>query len=174
MEGSAVTVDLVSIWGELMDAVGRASPFTRSHLVEAHPVSLNKNVLTVGYDPEFAEQLSLADNAKTHSILQTKLGEAGLRGVQVKFVQAERPPGWMPAASRSSLDGLLPDESREAALPPAARAGSASTTVSGAAKKDRPAAPVTPVALNVEDFKNDPLIRKALEIFKGQIVEVRT
>jgi hypothetical protein len=23
-----------------------------------------------------------------------------------------------------------------------------------------------------EDFKNDPLIRKALEIFKGQIVEV--
>jgi len=25
-----------------------------------------------------------------------------------------------------------------------------------------------------EDFKNDPLIQKALEIFKGQIVDVRT
>ncbi len=29
------------------------------------------------------------------------------------------------------------------------------------------------VPFNKDDFKNDPLIRKALEIFKGQIVEVR-
>jgi hypothetical protein len=29
------------------------------------------------------------------------------------------------------------------------------------------------VAFNKNDFKNDPLIQKALEIFKGQIVEVR-
>ena len=34
---------------------------------------------------------------------------------------------------------------------------------------DRPAAKLTSVA----DFKNDPLIKQALEIFKGQIVEVR-
>jgi hypothetical protein len=31
----------------------------------------------------------------------------------------------------------------------------------------------SPVAFNKNDFKNDPLIQKALEIFKGQIVEVR-
>ena len=30
-----------------------------------------------------------------------------------------------------------------------------------------------PVTFNKNDFKNDPLIQKALEIFKGQIVEVR-
>jgi len=30
-----------------------------------------------------------------------------------------------------------------------------------------------PVAFDKESFKNDPLIQKALEIFKGQIVEVR-
>jgi hypothetical protein len=35
--------------------------------------------------------------------------------------------------------------------------------------KEKPA----PVSLNKDDFKNDPLIQKALEIFKGQIVEVR-
>jgi hypothetical protein len=29
------------------------------------------------------------------------------------------------------------------------------------------------VPFNKNDFKNDPLIQKALEIFKGQIVEVR-
>jgi hypothetical protein len=37
------------------------------------------------------------------------------------------------------------------------------------------AAPAPPPrrAASVEEFKNDPLIKKALEIFKGQIVEVR-
>jgi hypothetical protein len=29
------------------------------------------------------------------------------------------------------------------------------------------------VPFNKEDFKNDPLIQKALEVFKGTIVEVR-
>jgi hypothetical protein len=29
------------------------------------------------------------------------------------------------------------------------------------------------VPFNKDDFKNDPLIQKALEVFKGQIVEVR-
>jgi hypothetical protein len=31
-----------------------------------------------------------------------------------------------------------------------------------------------PAPFNKDDFKNDPLIQKALEIFKGQIVEVRS
>jgi hypothetical protein len=31
-----------------------------------------------------------------------------------------------------------------------------------------------PVAFNKDTFKNDPLIQKALEIFKGSIVEVRS
>jgi hypothetical protein len=30
-----------------------------------------------------------------------------------------------------------------------------------------------PVAFNKNDFKNDPLIQRALEMFKGQIIEVR-
>ena len=30
-----------------------------------------------------------------------------------------------------------------------------------------------PVPFSKDDFKNDPLIQKALEIFKGQIIEVR-
>ena len=30
-----------------------------------------------------------------------------------------------------------------------------------------------PMALNKNDFKDDPLIKRALEVFRGQIVEVR-
>jgi len=35
------------------------------------------------------------------------------------------------------------------------------------------ARPAPPAAVNADDYKNDPLIQKALEVFKGQIVEVR-
>ena len=159
----AAEIDLVSVWTELLDAVGRASPFTRGHLVEAHPISLTPKLLTIGYDPEFADEMTLADNPKTHSILQTKLGEAGHRGVQVKFVQADRPPGW--AANRVAASGAV-----QAQEPP----NEAKAPASGAAvlppRREKPAGPVS---LSLEDFKNDPLIQKALEIFKGQIVEVR-
>ena len=45
------------------------------------------------------------------------------------------------------------------------------------APSPRPVAPPSaerPAKLtSVEDFKNDPLIKQALEIFKGQIVEIR-
>jgi hypothetical protein len=42
------------------------------------------------------------------------------------------------------------------------------------AKPTAPAKPgVGPVKKNLDDFRNDPLIKKALEIFKGTIVEVR-
>jgi DNA polymerase-3 subunit gamma/tau len=44
---------------------------------------------------------------------------------------------------------------------------------SAPAKSGAPTRVAEPAKMNVEDFKNDPLIKKALEIFKGTIVEVR-
>jgi len=44
------------------------------------------------------------------------------------------------------------------------------TQAAGAEQKNEKMAS-TP--LNKEDFKNDPLIKEALEVFKGTIVEVR-
>ena len=65
------------LWGKLVEAVGRASPFVQAYFMEAHPVSFAKNVLTIGFDPEFADHLPLVDNAKNHALLQTKLAELG-------------------------------------------------------------------------------------------------
>ena len=81
----------------------------------------------------------------------------------VKFVLAESP------YPRSELVVEAPAETPQPAAAkaatPAAGAGAAP-----APKKDKP----TPIVMNEDDFKNDPLIKKALEIFKGQIVEIRT
>ncbi|MCU0771486.1 MAG: DNA polymerase III subunit gamma/tau [Verrucomicrobia bacterium] len=156
--------DLKATWTQLLEAVARASKFAHTYLVQAHPVSLARNVLTIGFDPEFEDQMGLADNSKTHDLLQTKLAEMGHPGTQVKFVIANAPASTSPAP-RPVEDDAVP------AIPAA--------VVAAPARQSSPKPPEKPAKKNPapsvspEEFKNDPLIAKALEVFKGQIVDVR-
>ncbi|MDB6125975.1 MAG: dnax nterm: dna polymerase iii subunit gamma and tau [Pedosphaera sp.] len=160
-------VNLDQLWNRLVDAVGRASPFMRSYMLEAHPVSLAKNIFTIGFDPEFEDHIGMVDNARNHALLQTKLGELGHHGAQIKFVKAERPAGW---ANRPVEAAPEPAPSAPAPAPIAAKPA-ANTPVQPAKERSAPAP--APGSFDKEEFKNDPLIKKALEVFKGQIVEIR-
>jgi DNA polymerase-3 subunit gamma/tau len=161
VEAAPVSSDLATLWAQLIEAVGRVSPFTRSYLVDANPVSFAKNVLIIGFDPEFEDHLGLVDNARNHTLLQTKLAELGHANCQIKFIKAEAPVG---------------EKIKPAAPAPVATIATPQT-ISPVAKPVAPAPAEkksATVPFNKETFKNDPLIQKALEIFKGQIVEVRT
>ena len=148
------------MWQQLLDAVGRASTFTRSYLSDAHPLSFEKNVLTIGFDPEFADQMELVNNPKTHALLQGKLQELGHANAQTRFIKADQP------LPRANAQPIVPaDFGATGSATSQTRPG----RIGCAGQKERPAGP-----LNLEDFKNDPLIQKALELFKGQIVDVRT
>ena len=149
------STDLTGLWTKLLEAVGRASPFARSYLVDAIPVSFGNNILTIGFDSEFEDHLGLVDNARNHTLLQTKLMELGHANTQIKFIKVEAPAG-RPSPSPPT-----------APVVPVASAKSAASAAP--VTKEKPAA----VPFNKNDFKKDPLIQKALEIFKGQIVEVR-
>ena len=96
------------------------------------------------------------DNAKNRTLIQTKLNELGFSDAQVKFIKAEAPAPALGAAELTPSSPVLD-------TPQTAKSAAPQTTKSKAA----------PVPFNQDDFKNDPLIRKALEVFKGQIVEVR-
>jgi DNA polymerase III subunit gamma/tau len=154
-EITSVSADLAELWAKLIEAVGRVSPFTRSYLVDANPVSFDKNILTIGFDPEFEDHLGLVDNTRNHTLLHSKLAELGHANAQIRFIKVETP------AVRAS---------RPVEPAPAVSVASAKSAI--------PAVPVSrektaAIPFNKDDFKNDPLIQKALEIFKGQIVEVR-
>jgi hypothetical protein len=84
--GEAGAITLSQLWSLLLEAVGRASPFTRSYLLEAHPVSFSDNLFVIGFDPELEDHIGLVDNARNHALLQTKLLELGFEGCRVKFV----------------------------------------------------------------------------------------
>jgi hypothetical protein len=160
-EERTISADLSQLWAKLVEAVGRVSPFTRSYLVDANPVSFEKNIFTIGFDPEFEDHLGLVDNARNHTLLQTKLAELGHANCQIKFVKAEAPVGkkMEPATTAPAICET------PATPPPAPAAQSIAATPTG--KK------TASISFNHSDFKNDPLIQRALEIFKGQIVEVR-
>ena len=161
-ETPAISADLAATWTKLVEAVSRVSPFIRTYLLEAGPVTFEKGVLVIGFDPEFADHLALIDNPRNHTLLQTKLAEIGHPNAQIKFIKAE-----MPMERRSPTR-------REPEVAPQ-RAG-VETGVPIAAPTSPPPPPAkerATVAFNKNDFKDDPLIQKALEIFKGQIVEVR-
>ena len=153
---------LEGVWAQLVEAVGRVSPFMKTYLLESHPVSMNNNTFIIGFDPEFKDHMGLVDNAKNRTILETKIREMGHREMSVRFVQAEAPAGRIRIAAPVEVPPELPT-SRETA-----RANGANGATSPAGQ-----AAAAPSKFSKDDFKNDPLIKKALEIFKGTIVEVR-
>ena len=144
---------LEGIWSKLLESVGHVSQFTRTYLLDAFPVAFDKSVLTIGFDPEFEDHLSLVDSPRNHTLLQTKLAELGHPNSQIKFTKTERPA----EAARVPR-----------AIPPAAAMATASAAPAPSTREKS-----APVTFDKKDFKNDPLIQRALEIFKGQIVEVR-
>ena len=155
--------DLETLWARLVEAVGRVSPFTRSYLLEAHPVSFAKNIFTIGFDPEFEDHIALVDNARNHTLLQTKLAELGHANAQLKFIKAEAPANRTPAVVETPP--VAPPQPKTPVAPPAKPPANAAPPA-----REKTAS----VPFNKDDFKNDPLIQKALEVFKGQIVEVRS
>ena len=169
---AAAPGDLAGLWSNLIDAVGKVSPFTRGYLIDAHPVSFEKNILVIGYDPEFADHLGLVDNSRNHSLLATKLAELGHHNAMIKFIKAEAPAGWERKAVASSP---APAERRTPSRPESAAQQRAETVLGAPGATPAPVAEkkTASVAFNKDEFKNDPLIQKALEIFKGTIVEVR-
>lgn len=156
---------LDGLWNNLVEAVGRVSPFTRGYLIDAHLVSFEKGILVIGFDPEFEDHLGLVDNSRNHTLLATKLSELGHPNAMIKFVKAEAPAGWV---RRTASYTPTP-------APTAASATSTSAPDATAAPAPAPAAEkkTASVPFSKEDFKNDPLIQKALEVFKGTIIEVR-
>lgn len=163
---ASATGDLAPLWNSLVEAVGRVSLFTRTYLLEAHPISFNKNLLIIGFPADSEDHLGLVDNARNHTLLQTKLAELGHHGAQVKFVRAEAPANQVPLPTAVAISAPTQEPAQK---PTSASPGPARSAV----RATSPAEKLAPVPFDKEQFKNDPLIQKALEIFKGQIVEIR-
>ncbi len=150
----APTGSIEALWPDLVRVAGEVQPFAAGYINEAHPVSLEDNLLTIGFAPEYIDQMELADNPKFHQTLRQSMEKLGHRDIEVKFVQAERPVGWDGSPSLVEIEAPAGQEV--------------------AAPDESPKPKPQEGPLDMEEFKKDPLIQKAVEVFKGQIVDVRS
>jgi DNA polymerase-3 subunit gamma/tau len=158
IEASAVThtpgaPEVAILWPALLAALG---PMQRHCFEQARPTSLSKGVLTIAF-PAASDEFELASSKETTAAVQAKLRELGAGDVNLKFVRSEAIPA--PTGQEPVPPSNAPPPPRPAVKPPPP-------------PETKPARPAA-VLLNKDDFLNDPLIKQALEIFKGRIVEVR-
>jgi DNA polymerase-3 subunit gamma/tau len=151
-------------WNRLMESLSVTNKFLQTYLSQAHPVGLDRDVFTIGYDPKVSDQLELVNTDRNREVILERLTELGLTVHRVRFVEAKAPEGMLPPlepprAESADTSASAPSPETPARFP------------APAAKPKQPAA--EPVVLDKASFENDPLIKKALEIFRGQIVEIR-
>jgi hypothetical protein len=76
-ETNKLPTDQAALWTQVIEKVGRVSPFTRSYLVDAVGGMLSKNTFTILFSSEFADHLGLVDNKRNHTLIQKVLSELG-------------------------------------------------------------------------------------------------
>ena len=143
-----------AIWQVLMAQLPHSEGLLRAALQQSRAESWLRETLTIAHPPE-----AYLDTARNIGTLQTVLQTITGKRVTLRFVVSESlsvPEPVVPVLSPATSP-------RESARP------SASEVKPTEAK---PKAGV-PVLLNKDEFLNDPLIRQALEVFKGRIMEVR-
>jgi DNA polymerase-3 subunit gamma/tau len=156
---AGVPADLAALWAALLAEVREKRRFLHSYLLKAFPVACEREQLTIGFPPAGAQFIPLVDAPQHRELILAALRTRGWREPRLKFVQAEPPEG-------SSLATPGP-------VPTPAAAPSESPPEPPAAEPAPPAnGKAASAPLDPEKFKDDPLIKQALEIFKGRIARV--
>jgi DNA polymerase-3 subunit gamma/tau len=143
-----------AVWQVLMAQLPHSEGLLRAALLQSRAESWSRDTLTIAHPPE-----AYLDTVRNIGTLQTVLQTITGKRVSLRFVVSESLSVPEPAAS-----GVGPAASaRDIARPSAPE-------VKPTEAKPKAGAPVL---LNKDEFLNDPLIRQALEVFKGRIMEVR-
>jgi len=142
-----------------MGQLARTHRFLQTYLSQCQPLSFDRGILVVGCGVDVVEQVELVNTDRNREVMRQRLGESGHPVKEIRFVQVETPTA--PPAPAPEPVAPAPAHSAPAPTPAAPAAAPA-------------VAPAKPQAgpMTKDEFENDPLIRKALEVFRGHIAEI--
>jgi DNA polymerase III subunit gamma/tau len=156
---STSEINLHDVWSKLLARISKDNPFLHSYLAEGQALEINGRVITVGYPESQTDQLDMVDNRKNHDAIEEYLGAMQHTGLKIRFVKSTQ---------------LKPRKDRAGYVPPGSP-DQTSTTKNEPEGLTKPDAQETlKVPIDPEEFLNDPLIKKALEIFKGRLLKVES
>ncbi len=143
--------NMAAVWAGLLANLPASEGLLRAGLEQSKATNLVRGILTIAHPPE-----AYIETPRSVAAMKSVLLAITGTTIDLRFVQTE---STAPAAPSPSPAPVL----RETPKPAAAESKPAETKVK----------PATPVQLNKDEFLNDPLIKEALEVFKGRILEVR-
>ena len=149
---TAQTLD--SVWQALVSQVPSTESLLRSALLQSRAEGWSQGTLTIAHPPD-----AYLDTPRNMATLQAALQRVAGGRVSLRFVVSE------------SL--AAPEPSRPPVASPAAPREVTRPATSETKPVDARPKPAAPIVLDKEEFLNDPLIRQALDVFKGRILEVR-
>ncbi len=132
-------------WRNIVEKVGKMAVGSKSFLLDAAPVKIDKNSVTVGFDPEFAEDIKKFDVPRNRKALEHVLSVVLKRPVSVILNVAS-------PAERGQKTDVADRTSRKPVQSPAPSKGQAKTK---------------------RDLIDNPTVQKALDIFDGTVMDVR-
>jgi DNA polymerase III subunit gamma/tau len=136
---------LTSQWGQIIEGVATYASMAKSYLVDGKPLEVHPDRVVIGFDPEFAanrEKLSVSRSVKG---VQKVLGDFLKRPVSVEFVVIG-----------------------QAAPPGGSGAGPGEKPAPAPAEKPSDKGP----RRSRQQWLDDPAVKRALETFDGDIVDV--
>lgn len=136
-------------WREIVDRVGHTAALAKSYLIDAKPAKIVGNVVSIGFDPEFAENKEKIDFGRNRKAIEKTLGEVLKREVTVEFCVLD---------ARATLPGDIKTAGKT----------SASKTQPG----EKPGS-VTASLKEKQEWMKNPTVRKTLEMFNGDVTDVR-
>ena len=143
-------------WHEVVEKVGRIAMLARGSLVDAHPVSVDKNGrVVIAFDPEFEDDIK-----KLESPRSVKAVHHAIRGVLNREVNV---------VFTVDADGAKPARKRPAPTAPTHAAPEPEAAPEPAPKTEAKAA----APRSKKNWARDPAVEKVMEAFGGQIVDVR-
>ena len=165
--------DAVGVWERVVVSAG---PLVRSALQAGVPMSWEKGVLTLGYPPSLEGQRVVAESDRNRKAVEAKLSEMGCPGT-LRITRIPEPAGGAAAtqAGASPGGGAEGTGPKAPASEPVRSVGgnpNPSTGARGAAAEKAKPEKVVPLKISEAEFKNDPLIKEALEVFKGHLVSL--
>ncbi|MDZ4816197.1 MAG: DNA polymerase III subunit gamma/tau [Verrucomicrobiota bacterium] len=184
-----VTKDAASAWKFIIDTARIERALIVSPLLAGRPMSLEKNELKVGFPSESSfqmESLLLTPKNKDFltELLSRFMGTPAILRLEVDSSIPAPPPKEgkevqpsAPTSTQVSVKKPEPQKPAPTARPPSSSSDKTASGTKPEFAKEFIGENDLPAPLpkkSEEELMNDPLIKQALELFKGRIVEVRT
>ncbi|MGC8742874.1 MAG: DNA polymerase III subunit gamma/tau [Verrucomicrobiia bacterium] len=148
--GAKQPSSLEELWSEVLKLAKKNSPFLLNCLKHCEPLSLEDKELTIAVGEEI--DIALLDVDKNRKMICGILADLGQQDCDIKFIK--KSGSAVVEEKKAEVEKKIP-QSKQVIAPPALEE----------AVEEKP--------LSAENFKDDPLIKDALERFRGKIVNIK-